>query len=93
VILQILTLFSPNSTSPTFSLQAIDLDLSTQGISLMEAPQLDSALGIDTDIIQVLNSVWWNSTLWVVFTIYPTSGVHKVKPQCTGSAVTPPEEM
>jgi hypothetical protein len=67
VILQIVTPFSPNSTSPTFSLQAIDLGFSTQGISLTEALQLGSALGIDADTVQALDSVWRNNTLWVVF--------------------------
>jgi hypothetical protein len=77
VTLQIYTLFNPLGASPTSTVKTISLGVITQTGAFPLAPQLGSTTGIDADTVRVLDAVWRNNTLWVVFTINPTSGANQ----------------
>jgi hypothetical protein len=77
VDLQIYTLFNPLGASPTSSIQKIGLGVITQTGPFPLAPQLGTTVGIDAGDVRVLDAVWQNNTLWVVFTINPNSGVNQ----------------
>jgi hypothetical protein len=95
VQLQIYTLFNPLN-SPTYILQTIDLGVITApNLVSVDATQLGSASRIETGDSRILDAVWRNNKLWVVFTIFPNSGTnqgqataHWVRCSTQGGAVT-----
>jgi hypothetical protein len=76
VCLQIYTFFTPLA-SPSYTIQTICLGIITQGAEMPLAPQFGSSVRINTNVAQVLDAVYRNNKLWVVFTINPTSGVNQ----------------
>jgi hypothetical protein len=78
VILQICTLFNPLRNSRKFTIQLIELSVTTQGFRMPNAPQLGTTTDtINTNDGDILDAVWRDNKLWVVFTVNPTSDVNK----------------
>jgi hypothetical protein len=78
VDLQIYTLFNPLGASPSSTLQVINLGvINDPNVVYPDAPQLGSTTALDTGDGRVLDAVWRNNKLWIVFTINPASGVNK----------------
>jgi hypothetical protein len=73
--LQIYILFDPLG-EPGYTLQTINLGVISQFV-LPSAPQLGTTTKIETNDARVLDVVWRNNKLWVVFTINPTSGLNQ----------------
>jgi hypothetical protein len=78
VNLQIYTLFNPLGASPSSTLQIINLGvINDLNLVYPDAPQLGSTIAIDTGDGRVMDAVWQNNKLWVVFSINPASGVNQ----------------
>jgi hypothetical protein len=92
--LQIYTLFNPLGSS-TYSIQGVPLGIIDKGSSALPlAPQRGTAEKIATVDARVLDAVWRDSKLWVVFTVNPLYGidqgqatVHWVRLSTTGGLV------
>jgi hypothetical protein len=92
--LQIVTVFNPLK-SPTYTIQTIDLGIITQGSVLPLAPQRGTTTKIATNDARILDAVWRNQKLWVVFIINPIVGMnrdqstaHWVRCRTSGGTVT-----
>ena len=70
---QIVRIDSP-LTSPTFSQQYVNIGDIEDFSSFPDAPQLGSAVTVDTNDRRALNAVWVDSSLWMVTTIVPKAG-------------------
>jgi hypothetical protein len=77
VDLQIYTLFNPIRGTFSSTIQTIHLSVTTQGSRMPNAPQLGTTDTISTNDGDILDAVWRENMLWVVFTINPTSGANK----------------
>jgi hypothetical protein len=95
IFLQVYTLFNPLGPSPTRTIQSVDLGVIDLGSSALPlAPQLGTSEKITAVDARVLDAVWRDNKLWVVFTVNPQYGidqgqatVHWVRLSTTGGYV------
>jgi hypothetical protein len=94
VDLQIYTAFNPLG-SFTHTIQTVALGFINVVGLLPDAPQLGSSILVGTSTLMVLDAVWRNNKLWVVFTASPANGInqgqataHWVRLNTNGGVVT-----
>jgi hypothetical protein len=98
--IQIITVFNPLSAVPQYTRQPpVSLGIIATGLDLPGAPQLGTTSTINENDDRVLDAVWRNNTLWLVFTINAKGGVnegqgtaHWVRLRTLGGTVTLEEQ-